>query len=112
MSCKDPRAVRLDYCQYGAKYRKRTRFMTNNPFRGRKCRKACSSISNGKHMEVASSSSDRKGAPQGKKGHTLDELLTYPDAITAKILYHVHKASPRERHGPIRPEPKLTPLRN
>lgn len=78
--------------------------MTNNPFRGRKCRKACSSISNRKHMEVARgprSSSDRKGAPQGKKGHTLDELHAYPDAITAKILYHVHKASPRERHGPI-----------
>jgi hypothetical protein len=106
MSCKDPRAVRLDYCQYGAKYRKRTRFMTNNPFRGRRCRQDCGSIIKGKHIEVA------QRGPRSSLD-TIDELHAYPDALTTRIFNHVDKAVPRERPGlgPLRPEPTLTQLR-
>lgn len=52
-SRRDKHVVRLDYCQYKAKYRKRTRLMTNNPFRGLMCDGNCASVVDGKHVEVA-----------------------------------------------------------
>lgn len=115
MACKDKRVVRLDYCKYGTKYRKRTRLMTNNPFRGMMCKKNCTSIKEGKHIEVAQQGPclDTNRVWLGKRTHTLDELHAYPAGLVNTIFKHVNRAGSCERQGvtPTHPEPVLTPLR-
>lgn len=113
-SCKDGHAVRLDYCQYGTKYRKRTRLMTNNPFSGSMCKKNCGNVRDGRHVEVAQRGpykhSDKTGP--GKFQHTLDELHAYPADLAKAIFKHVDGAIRCERQG-VRPEstePALIPL--
>lgn len=116
-ACKDKRVVRLDYCRYGAKYRKRTRLMTNNPFRGMMCRRNCVNIMHGRHIEVAqrgprSSYSNGNGLTIGKKTHTLDELHAYPAGLVNALFQHINRTDSNERQGvgPTCVEPKLTPL--
>ncbi|KAE8277750.1 hypothetical protein D5F01_LYC24144 [Larimichthys crocea] len=115
-SCKDRHVVRLDYCQYGTKYRKRTRLMTNNPFGGLMCKKNCGNIVGGRHIEVAQRGprefSDTDTACPGRRMHTLSELHAYPADLVEAIFKHVDGAVHCERRGvgPKRAEPSLFPL--
>lgn len=110
---KDKHVVRLDYCQYGTKYRKRTRLMTNNPFQGMMCKKNCATINGGRHIEVAQRGpcSYTKGVKLGKHRHTLDELHAYPAGLVDTIFKHINASLSCEREGvgPTYPEPILTP---
>lgn len=112
VACGDKHVVRLDYCQYKTKYRKRTRFMTNNPFKGLLCNNAdCSSVVNGRHVEVA------QRGPRGKPRrsvsddtrsyHTLDQLHAYPPELVAVIFQHVQSSLSHTRKGlhPTQDEP-------
>lgn len=116
--CTDTRVVRLDYCMYDTKYRKRTRLMTNHPFRGMLCKKTCSGIANGRHMEAAQHGpytlSQAAGTKRGTPGRTLDELHAYPPDLVNVIFRHITYAAANEkRHGVgiMCPEPVLAPLR-
>lgn len=110
----DKHVVRLDYCQYKAKYRKRTRFMTNNPFRGFMCDGNCDSIVDGKHVEVAQRGPRGYFKPSGSAAraqyHTLDQLHAYPADLVNCIYRHVARSSTSEiRHGvhTAKADPKL-----
>ena len=109
-ACKDRHAVRLDYCQYGAKYRKRTRIMTNNPFRGVLCNQTkCPNIVDGKHVEVA-----QRGPrfAQDESSHTLDQLHAYPEKLVKAVFQHVSKntSTVRSSVGPDTPKPEILPF--
>lgn len=113
-ACRDEHVVRLDYCQYRTKYRKRTRFMTNNPFRGLMCNKRCPSVKYGRHMEVAQRGPHiyrtGKMSTRGKREHTVDELHAYPRALVKAIFKHVNRSTlcgKRRGIGPVSPEPML-----
>lgn len=99
----DKHIVRLDYCQYKAKYRKRTRLMTNNPFQGLLCDEYCSSVVNGKHVEVAQRgprSNGRSSRSASAQSHTLDQLHAYPAGLVNRIYQHIVSSSLTEiRHG-------------
>lgn len=100
----DKHVVRVDYCQYKAKYRKRTRLMTNNPFRGLMCDGKCASVVNGKHVEVAQRGPRGSGrtpaSTSGAQYHTLDQLHAYPSELVNRIYRHVSRSSPSQiRHG-------------
>lgn len=100
----DKHVVRLDYCQYKAKYRKRTRLMTNNPFRGVMCDGDCASVVNGKHVEVAQRGPRGNGRPSGPssgaQSHTIDQLHAYPSGLVDCIYRHIVRSSPsRIRNG-------------
>ena len=83
-----PYRVRLDYCQYGKPYRKRTKLATNayayvprplcNP-------KTCPSCVDGKHIKTA-----QRGPCKGKTEDkcTLDELHAYPEELCKEIFEH------------------------
>lgn len=114
--CSDRRVVRLDYCMYGTKYRKRTRLMTNNPFRGTLCDKTCSGSRNGKHVEVAQRGPYTcwaNGKRNSKRNHTLDELHAYPPGMVDEVLKHVTRTllrkEPRRGIALQIPEPVLRP---
>lgn len=114
LACKDKNAVRLDYCQYRKMYRKRTRLMTNNPFKGLMCTKNCPSVRQGRHIEVAQRGPRvfKKGSVTtlGKRYHTLDELHAYPEALVDVIYKHVKKSNFDERRRGVlseHPEPEL-----
>ena len=117
VSCNDKRVVRLDYCQYGTMYRKRTRLMTNNPFRGKMCKGNCGNIVDGRHIEVAQRGprlySNTKLLSLRRRTHTLDELHAYPSRLVKAIFRHVNGAVSCKRQGlgPTRAEPVLPPLR-
>ncbi|KAK2825804.1 hypothetical protein Q5P01_020018 [Channa striata] len=53
IGCDDSRVVRLDCCTYGTNYRKRTRLMTNSPFKGTLCERKCPGFKDGNHVEAA-----------------------------------------------------------
>lgn len=113
-SCKDGHSVRLDYCQYGTKYRKRTRLMTNNPFSGSMCKMNCGNVRGGRHIEAAQRGPykySNKTGP-GKFMHTLDELHAYPVDLVKTIFKHVDGAicCKRQGVGPEVTEPTLIPL--
>ena len=86
-----PFYVRLDFCQYGKLYRKRTRFATNaytyqprslcNP-------KTCASCINGKHVKSA-----QRGPCKGKDDDrcTIDELHAYPKELCMDIFHHCQR---------------------
>ena len=86
-----PFHIRLDFCQYGKLYRKRTRFATNaydyepkalcNP-------KTCDSCINGKHIKTA-----QRGPCKGKDNDIccLDELHSYPKQLCQEIFDHCSK---------------------
>jgi len=82
-----PHRVRLDYCQYGKPYRKRTKLATNSAFLPRSlCIPAtCPACVNGKHEKSA-----QRGPSKGKAHDccTLDELHAYPEALCMDILTH------------------------
>ena len=83
-----PYRVRLDFCQYGKPYRKRTKLATNaydyvprslcDP-------KTCASCVDGKHIKSA-----QRGPCKGKTEDrcTLDELHAYPEELCKEIFEH------------------------
>ena len=81
--------VRLDYCQYGAPYRKRTRLATNATYTPRAlCVPAtCPACVDGKHLKTAQQG--KQSAPAQRRDgdtNTLDELHAYPREMVAEIL--------------------------
>ena len=81
--------VRLDYCQYGTPYRKRTRLATNAKYTPRDfCIPAtCPACIDGKHMKTAQQG--KQSAPSQRRDgdtNTLDELHAYPREMVAEIL--------------------------
>ena len=81
--------VRLDYCQFGAPYRKRTRLATNAKYTPRPlCDPAtCPSTVDGKHLKTAQQG--KQSAPsQRRDGDTnsLDQLHSYPAELVAEIF--------------------------
>lgn len=113
-ACKDRNVVRLDYCQYLKKYRKRTRLMTNNPFKGLMCTKDCPSVKNGRHVEVAQRGprvyKNGSSSTLGKRYHTLDELHAYPGALVDVIYKYVERSGFSEKRRGVlseQPEPML-----
>jgi hypothetical protein len=83
-----PHRVRLDFCQYGALFRKRTRLATNaldykpralcNP-------KTCHACVDGKHIKSA-----QQGPSNGKHNDrcTLDQLHAYPGELCRELFEH------------------------
>ena len=74
--------VRVDYCMYGAPYRKRTRIWTNVQWTPQLCDK--SHLINGRHARVA----QRGPVPDPSRRHlgcTLDELHALPQRLCAEI---------------------------
>lgn len=108
----DKHVMRLDYCRYKAKYRKRTRLMTNNPFVGLMCNWRCTSMVRGRHAEVAQrgprNQTDALHDTRGKRCHTRDELHAYPADLVKVIFRHVDSSPSRARDGvrKARAEPK------
>ena len=86
-----PFYIRVDFCQYGKLYRKRTKIATNaydyepralcNP-------KTCDSCISGKHIKSA-----QRGPCAGKLNDTcsLDELHSYPKELCEEIFNHCQK---------------------
>lgn len=114
VSRRDKHVVRLDYCQYKAKYRKRTRLMTNNPFVGLMCNKNCPSIVKGKHIEVAQRGprayTKASTRDTGARYHTLDQFHAYPPDLVDVIFEHVASSPAQGRDGvhSAQAEPVLT----
>lgn len=106
ISCTDKHTVRLDYCQYGTNYRKRTRLMTNNPFQGFMCDKKCPYFINGRHVEVAQRGprckTRRNKSEDPKLYHSLDQLHAYPSELVRAIFLHVTNSPDCHRTG-LRP---------
>lgn len=103
-ACGDKHVVRLDYCRYKTPYRKRTRFMTNNPFEGLLCNPAiCPGVVNGHHVEVAQRGPrgklKRKDSDDTHAYHTIDQLHAYPPELVAVIFEHVQSSPSRARTG-------------
>lgn len=82
-----PKSIRLDYCQFGKPYRKRTGLASNTDFVPRAlCNpKTCASCVNGKHIKSA-----QRGPAMGKLNDicTLDELHEYPVALCKELFEH------------------------
>ena len=78
--------VKLDYCAYGAFYRKRTMVATNVPWVPRSlCNpRTCPSCENGRHLKSAQKGPDKTKGP----GDTcsLDTLHALPRELTQEIL--------------------------
>ena len=86
-----PYRLRLDFCQYGKPYRKRTKIATNaynyqpralcNP-------KTCDSCIDGIHVKSA-----QRGPCKGKFNDvcSVDELHAYPKKLCLEILNHCQK---------------------
>ena len=81
--------VRLDYCQYGAPYRKRTRLATNAKYTPRDlCIPAtCPACIDGKHMKTAQQG--KQSAPSQRRDgdtNTLETLHAYPRPLVDEIF--------------------------
>lgn len=103
ISCGDKHTVRLDYCQYKTNYRKSTRIMTNNPFKGLMCDIKCARFVNGRHIEVAQRGPRRKTKRNKVKDpklyHSLDQLHAYPSNLVRAIFLHVDTSPACHRAG-------------
>ena len=82
--------VRLDYCQYGTAYRKRTRIATNAVWTPRTlCDQACHACVDGRHVLTAQRGPGKKGGVRTRSGEdrcSLDQLHGLPRALTEEIL--------------------------
>ena len=77
--------ARVDYCMYGALYRKRARLWTNcTDWTPRMCAK--SHFINGKHVAQAQNGY-KKDARAGRQGFTRDQLHRLPRALCDEIFY-------------------------
>ena len=78
----------VDYCMYGAPYRKRTALWTNTAWRPARplCRQDCSSCTTeGKHIAHA-----QQGAKGGTPGRSLEHLHALPAQLVREIAEFVH----------------------
>ena len=82
-----PDRVRLDFCQYGKPYRKRTKLATNTDFVARPlCNpKVCPACVDGRHAKSA-----QRGPAASKVNDlcSLDELHAYPVELCTQIFEH------------------------
>ncbi len=82
--------VRLDYCQYGTAYRKRTRVATNVVWVPRPlCDQACHACVDGRHVLTAQRGPGKKGGVRtrsGEDGCSLDQLHGLPRDLCEEIL--------------------------
>jgi len=83
-----PYRVRLDFCQYGKPYRKRTKLATNAlEYKPRALcnKKECHACVDGKHIKSA-----QQGPGNGKPNDrcSLDELHAYPEELCEEIFEH------------------------
>ena len=78
--------VRVDYCMYGAPYRKRTRIWTNANWTPRLCDR--SHLVDGRHRKTAQRGDGRlaDGGLRADDRCTLDELHALPRALCEEIL--------------------------
>jgi hypothetical protein len=86
---KFPEYVRLDYCQYGTPYRKRTRIATNIPWIPRAlCNpKTCPRCVNGKHPQTAQRGPSMRGGVRINGDNcSLDQLHGLPHELTNEIM--------------------------
>ena len=83
-----PYRVRLDFCQYGKPYRKRTKLATNAlEYKPRAlCNKReCHACVGGKHVKSAQQGPSNRNA---NDRCTLDELHAYPQELSKEIFEH------------------------
>ncbi len=82
--------VRLDYCQYGTAYRKRTRVATDAVWAPRAlCDQACHACVDGRHVLTAQRGPGKKGGLRTRSGEdmcSLDQLHGLPGELTEEIL--------------------------
>ena len=83
--------VRLDYCQYGSAYRKRTRIATNVSWVPRALcdPKTCHACVDGRHVLTAQRGPGKKGVVRTRSGEdncSLDQLHGLPRELTEEIL--------------------------
>ena len=83
-----PHRVRLDYCQYGRLFRKRTKFATNTNYTPRSlCDQKCHACVDGKHMLSAQQGPCKRGGLRVAHDKcTRDELHAYPDELCFEIF--------------------------
>ena len=91
--CSDPfpYRVRLDFCQYGKLYRKRTKLATNADFVPRPLcdPRTCAACVDGKHVKSAQQGpSKHGGARMREDACTLDELHAYPREFVMEMYEH------------------------
>ena len=81
--------VRLDYCQYGTAYRKRTRIATNAVWTPRAlCDQACHACVDGRHILTAQRGPGKKGGVRTRSSDdrcSLDQLHGLPRELTEEI---------------------------
>jgi hypothetical protein len=85
-----PEYVRLDYCQYGASYRKRTRIATNSNWTPRKLcdPKTCVKCVDGKHLQTAQRGPSRSGTIRMTNDIcSLNTLHALPLELTDEIMH-------------------------
>ena len=84
--------LRLDFCAYGAGYRKRTKLATNSSFEPRAlCNpKTCHACEGGRHRLTA-----QRGPQRGRTGDscTLDQLHAYPAEFSKAVFDYCHAQS-------------------
>ena len=82
--------VRLDYCQYGAAYRKRTRVATDAVWAPRAlCDQACHACVDGRHVLTAQRGPGRRGGVRTRTQEdscSLDQLHGLPHCLCEEIL--------------------------
>ena len=82
--------VRLDYCQYGTAFRKRTRVASNAVWVPRPlCDQACHACVDGRHVLTAQRGPGKKGGVRTRSGEdncSLDQLHGLPRELTEEIL--------------------------
>jgi len=91
-----PHRVRLDFCQYGKPYRKRTKLACNTDYMPRpQCDpKTCQSCVDGKHIKSAQRGPCKRGGVRVASqldACTLDELHAYPPAMCREIYEHCRR---------------------
>jgi hypothetical protein len=81
--------VRVDYCMYGAPYRKRTRLWTNVPpllANMHLCNQLCGAFANGHHAATAQRGPSRRCLEEGVEDRfSVSQLHALPEALTETI---------------------------
>ena len=77
----------VDYCCYGASYRKRTALWTNTSFAPSRqlCRHDCAASEDGRHRERAQRGSWDGAGERGRRSQGLRHLYTLPPALCSEI---------------------------
>jgi hypothetical protein len=77
--------IKVDYCCFGAPYRKRTALWTNTNLQSRLCDKACGAFADGRHT-----SSAQRAPSRGHQGYRLAELHRVPLRLVEACVAACH----------------------